>query len=265
MIVQEKLNLKEKISEIKNKSSLFTKLSDDEIRFQSEKLKKKAESFKTFRGPLANAFIIEYFAIIQEISFRVSGLKHFDNQLLAGLLLNEGKIVEMKTGEGKTLASSLPIALNALSKKGVHVVTVNEYLAERDQKWMGKIFESLGLSVGLVKNGMTLKKKAKNYKKDITYLTNSELVFDIDLLNDSTHACTQLNRSSSLASFEPASDRASNGRVPVAVPPHACFGRFVHPGRLIRRCGVSTADESRNQSRGCGNTTDTWMCTTSYL
>ncbi len=178
MIVQEKLNLKEKISEIKNKSSLFTKLSDDEIRFQSEKLKKKAESFKTFRGPLANAFIIEYFAIIQEISFRVSGLKHFDNQLLAGLLLNEGKIVEMKTGEGKTLASSLPIALNALSKKGVHVVTVNEYLAERDQKWMGKIFESLGLSVGLVKNGMTLKKKAKNYKKDITYLTNSELVFD---------------------------------------------------------------------------------------
>ena len=165
-------NLKEKIYEIKNYGNLFEKLSNDEIQVKVQKLKKK------FNNQDLLNILPEWFAIVQEISFRVTGLKHFDSQLLAGILLNEGKVVEMKTGEGKTLASNLPVALNGLSKKGVHVVTVNEYLAERDQKWMGKIFDNLGLSVGLVKNNMTLKEKQKNYSKDITYLTNSELVFD---------------------------------------------------------------------------------------
>ncbi len=187
--------LKEKISEIKNYANLFSKFSDEEIQIKIQELKRKANKEDFFNL----AILAEWFAIVQEVSFRSTGLKHFDSQLLAGILLNEGKVVEMKTGEGKTLASSLPISLNALSKKGVHVVTVNEYLAERDQQWMGKIFESLGLSVGLVKNSMTFKNKQKNYSKDISYLTNSELVFDFlrdnssynldDLVQRSLHFC----------------------------------------------------------------------------
>ena len=105
-------------------------------------------------------------------------MRHFDTQLLAGSVLHAGKIVEMKTGEGKTLASTLPVALNALSEKGVHVVTVNDYLAERDQKWMGKVYQGLGLTSGLVKSTSNLNEKRKSYSSEITYITNSELVFD---------------------------------------------------------------------------------------
>ena len=120
----------------------------------------------------------EWFAIIQEMSFREIGLRHFETQLMAGLLLHQGKIVEMKTGEGKTLASTLPVGLNALTEKGIHVVTVNDYLAERDKNWMGKIYKSLGFTVGLVKSNSSLKEKKKSYEADITYVTNSEVVFD---------------------------------------------------------------------------------------
>lgn len=126
----------------------------------------------------------EWFALVQEIGFRSIGLRAFDTQLLAGLLLTEGKIVEMKTGEGKTLVSTFPSSYYSLQKKGVHVVTVNEYLAERDQKWMGKIYSSLGLSSSLVKGTDSIQQKKKSYLADITYLTNSELVFDY--LRDNT-------------------------------------------------------------------------------
>ena len=135
--------------------------------------------------------IVEWFALTKEISFREIGLKHFDTQLMAGLLLHQGKIVEMKTGEGKTLASSLPVALNALNKKGVHVVTVNDYLAERDQKWMGKIYKALGFTVGLIKNGSDILEKKQNYNADITYITNSELVFDY-LRDNSAYNCNEI-------------------------------------------------------------------------
>ena len=121
--------------------------------------------------------------ILSEEIITVMGL-NFDQQIIGGLVLNEGKIAEMKTGEGKTLASTLAISLNAITGKGVHVVTVNDYLAERDQKWMGKIYTGLGLSSGLVKSNSSLDEKRKNYKKDITYITNSELVFDF--LRDSS-------------------------------------------------------------------------------
>jgi preprotein translocase subunit SecA len=160
------------ISEIKNYSSGLINLTEDELSYKIETIKKKAE-----KESLEN-ILIEWFALTQEASYRTIGLRHFDTQLKAGILLHDGNIVEMKTGEGKTLASSLPIALNGLSKKGVHVVTVNEYLAERDQKLMGKIYKRLGLTVDLVKSDSSLIQKRKSYAADITYVTNSELVFD---------------------------------------------------------------------------------------
>ncbi|RZK48118.1 MAG: preprotein translocase subunit SecA [Pedobacter sp.] len=126
----------------------------------------------------------EWFALVHEIGFRSIGLRAFDTQLMAGLLLTEGKIVEMKTGEGKTLVSTFPSSYYALQKNGVHVVTVNEYLAERDQKWMGKVYSSLGFSSSLVKETDSTCKKKASYLADITYLTKSEVVFDY--LRDNT-------------------------------------------------------------------------------
>ena len=160
------------VSEIKTASNLLKEKSIEEL----ELIIKKVKSRST-KEPLEN-LLVEWFALTQEMSYRTIGLRHFDTQLLAGIILHEGKIVEMKTGEGKTLASTLAVALNALSKKGVHVVTVNDYLAERDQKLMGKIYKGLGLSVGLVKSTSTTFEKQTSYSSDITYLTNSELVFD---------------------------------------------------------------------------------------
>jgi preprotein translocase subunit SecA len=170
--------MKKFISEIKKKANDLSERTEEELNFEIEKIKKKSKI-----ESLDN-LLIEWFAIVQEVSFRQIGLKHFDTQLLAGFFLHQGNIVEMKTGEGKTLASTLPISLNALSKKGVHVVTVNDYLAERDQKWMGKIYSSLGLTSGLIKSNMGPEEKKRKYNSDITYLTNSELVFDF--LRDSS-------------------------------------------------------------------------------
>jgi len=160
------------VSEIKNASNVLKEKSIEELEILIQKTKQRAE-----KESLENV-LVDWFALTQEISYRTIGLRHFDTQLLAGIILHEGKIVEMKTGEGKTLASTLAVALNALSKKGVHVVTVNDYLAERDQKLMGKIYQGLGLTVGLVKSTSTTLEKQKSYQSDITYLTNSELVFD---------------------------------------------------------------------------------------
>jgi len=164
--------MNKQIYAIKQESQNLSAKTNDELKEFIQKTKKRLE-----KEPLDN-IITTWFALVQEISTRTIGLRHFDTQLLAGLYLHEGKIVEMKTGEGKTLASTLPISLNALVKKGVHVVTVNEYLAERDQKWMGKIYKDLGLTVGLIKSSTSTLEKQKNYNSDITYITNSELVFD---------------------------------------------------------------------------------------
>ena len=164
--------MKNLIYEIKVENTKLGEKSDEELEEKIIQIKKRAQNESI------DKLIVDWFALVQEVAFRKIGLKHFDTQLLAGLFLHQGKIVEMKTGEGKTLASTLPVALNALNKKGVHVVTVNDYLAERDQKWMGKVYKGLGLSVGLVKSTSTLTEKRTSYNSDITYVTNSELVFD---------------------------------------------------------------------------------------
>jgi preprotein translocase subunit SecA len=170
--------MKNFISDIKIAGTKLVQKSDEELEQKIEQVKKRSN----IEG--LDKVMVDWFALVQEISFRKIGLRHFDTQLMAGFFLHQGQIVEMKTGEGKTLASTLAVSLNALSTKGVHVVTVNDYLAERDQKWMGKVYNGLGLTVGLVKSSSGLKEKRKSYNCDITYVTNSELVFDF--LRDSS-------------------------------------------------------------------------------
>ena len=148
-------------------------LSDKELQDKTIDFTKKLSLALDFKDILP-----EVFAIIREASFRVLGLRHFDVQLIGAIILHEGKVAEMKTGEGKTLVAILPAYLNALSGLGVHVVTVNNYLAKRDSEWVGQVPKFLGLSVGLVLEGMTQQQRKENYSKDITYTTNSELGFD---------------------------------------------------------------------------------------
>jgi preprotein translocase subunit SecA len=164
--------MKKYIYQIKQEADLLKQKSDEELNLKIASIKKRSKI------TILDNILVEWFALVQEIAWRKIGLKHYETQLLAGIYLHSGKIVEMKTGEGKTLASTLPVALNALTQKGVHVITVNEYLAERDYNWMGKIYKGLDLTVGLIKSGSSTLEKRKNYLADITYLTNSELVFD---------------------------------------------------------------------------------------
>ena len=161
------------INQINVLESNLKALSDSELRNQSFQLIKCYEQNKNL-----DLLIPESFALAREASYRTLGLRHFDVQLLGGLVLNNQKIAEMKTGEGKTLVATLPAFLNALTKEGVHIVTVNEYLANRDQISMGQIYRFLGLNTGLVKSNLSSFEKRKNYNADITYVTNYELTFD---------------------------------------------------------------------------------------
>ena len=148
-------------------------LTDTELRNKTFQLKKQYKEEKDL-----NSLIAESFAITREASFRTLGLRHFDVQLIGGLVLNSGKISEMRTGEGKTLVATLPAYLNALTDKGVHIVTVNDYLASRDQISMGQIYRFLGLDTGLIQEDMNFRERQENYKADITYVTNNEVAFD---------------------------------------------------------------------------------------
>ena len=149
------------------------KLSDSDLKNQTEIFKSRLSD-----GSTEDDILEEAFATVREAAFRSLGQRHYDVQLLGGLILHEGNIAEMKTGEGKTLVSTLAVYLNALSGKGVHVVTVNDYLATRDSEWMGKIYEFLGLSVGCVTPSVNEEERKKAYSSDITYATNNELGFD---------------------------------------------------------------------------------------
>ncbi len=145
-----------------------------------EKLKSKTQEFKNRleEGELLDDILPEAFAVVREASKRILGMRHFDVQLIGGMVLHSGKIAEMKTGEGKTLVATLPVYLNALAGNGVHVVTVNDYLAQRDAQWMGKLYEFLGLTVGVIVNSLTDAERKAAYGCDITYATNNELGFD---------------------------------------------------------------------------------------
>ena len=155
-------------------------LSDDDLRRKTSDFRVRLDNASEFNKQLEllDELLPEVFAMVREASKRVLGLRHFDVQLIGGMVLHEGQIAEMKTGEGKTLVATLPSFLNALTGRGVHVVTVNDYLAKRDAEWMGQVHRSLGMSVGLIQQNMSPTARKKNYGCDITYATNSELGFD---------------------------------------------------------------------------------------
>ena len=161
------------VEKINSLEPQIKELTDEQLKNKTNEFKEQLKQGKTLDDILPEAF-----AVVREASRRVLGMRHFDVQLIGGIILHQGRIAEMKTGEGKTLVATLPVYLNALTGKGVHVITVNDYLAKRDSEWMGKLYKFMGLSVGLVIAGMNPKEKQKAYNCDITYGTNNEFGFD---------------------------------------------------------------------------------------
>ena len=169
--------------EIKKMRPIVTAINDLEPEFQQlsdAELAAKTVEFKErlAQGATLDDLLPEAFAVVREAGRRMLNMRHFDVQLIGGVVLHRGKIAEMKTGEGKTLVATLPVYLNALAGKGVHVVTVNDYLAKRDSEWMGKIYKFLGLSVGVIVHDLDDDERQQNYRCDITYGTNNEFGFD---------------------------------------------------------------------------------------
>ena len=155
-------------------------LAPDYEKMTDEELKAKTPEFRErlAQGETLDDILVEAFATVREAATRVLGMRHYRVQLIGGVILHQGRITEMKTGEGKTLVSTLPAYLNALEGKGVHIVTVNDYLAKRDAEWMGQVHEFLGLKVGVILNSMDSDERREAYNCDITYATNNELGFD---------------------------------------------------------------------------------------
>ena len=157
------------VDRIEELESSIQSLSDEELKNKTQEFKERLNNGETLDDILPEAF-----AVVREASVRTIGLRHYRVQLLGGIVLHQGRIAEMKTGEGKTLVASLPAYLNALTGQGVHVVTVNDYLAKRDSQWIGKIFRFLGMKVGLITHDMNNAQRKQNYNCDITYGTNNQ-------------------------------------------------------------------------------------------
>ena len=161
------------VQEINALEPTIKAMDDDALKAQTLRFRERLE-----KGEELDAILPEAFATVREASMRTLEMRHFDAQLVGGIILHQGKIAEMKTGEGKTLVATLPAYLNALTGKGVHIITVNDYLATRDTEWMGQIYNFLNLSVGTVVHGMNDKQRKEAYNADITFGTNNEFGFD---------------------------------------------------------------------------------------
>src|ERR1700720_3447722 len=172
--------LRPHVDEINSLEPEFEKLSDDELRAKGAEWKATLPAIedRERQNEVMQDLLPPVFAAVREASKRTLGQRHFDVQLIGGMVLHKGKIAEMKTGEGKTLVATLPAVLNALTGRGVHVVTVNDYLARRDSEWMGRIYNFLGLSVGVIVHGVTDQERKVAYGADITYGQNNEFGFD---------------------------------------------------------------------------------------
>src|SRR6188508_3351715 len=165
--------LQARVGAINELEPRYQLMSDAELREQTQKFKERLR-----KGETLDDILVEAFALAREGGRRFIGLRHYDVQLIGGMVLHSGAIAEMVTGEGKTLVATLPCYLNALEGKGVHVVTVNDYLARRDMEWMGPLYTGLGLTVGAIQSGMESDERQKAYACDITYGTNNEFGFD---------------------------------------------------------------------------------------
>ncbi len=182
------------VEKINSIESTMREKSDEELSQMTVYFRKRLDA-----GESLDDLLPEAFAAVREASRRTTGLRHFDVQLIGGMALHDGKIAEMKTGEGKTLVSTLAGYLNALPGNNVHIVTVNDYLAARDSEWMGQIYRFLGMNVGLVQNGMRPEDKIPQYKADVTYGTNSEFGFDYLRDNMVSRADRRVQRGHSFA------------------------------------------------------------------
>jgi preprotein translocase subunit SecA len=165
----------------------------DEPDADHDRLKELEEERARAINEALDEILVEAFAVVREVGRRVLNMRHFDVQLIGGMVLHQGKIAEMKTGEGKTLVATLPVYLNALSGRGVHVVTVNDYLAKRDSEWMGKLYRFLGLTVGVIVHDLDDEERREAYASDVTYGTNNEFGFDYlrDNMKFDLHDCVQ--------------------------------------------------------------------------
>lgn len=181
--------LRKQVDKINALEAALTGLSDASLSAKTQEFKDRLANGETLEDILPEAF-----AVVREASRRVLGMRHFDVQLIGGMVLHQGKIAEMRTGEGKTLVATLPTYLNALTGKGVHVITVNDYLAKRDSEWMGKLYNFLGLSVGLIAHGLDFMERKRAYAADITYGTNNEFGFDYLRDNMVTYAEQMVQR-----------------------------------------------------------------------
>ncbi|HRH20770.1 MAG TPA: preprotein translocase subunit SecA, partial [Brevundimonas sp.] len=166
-------DLMARVQKINALEARYEALSDDELRMMTQSFKDRLEA-----GETLDQILNEAFAVVREAAKRTLGQRHYDVQLVGGMILHQGGIAEMRTGEGKTLVATAPTYLNALTGKGVHLITVNDYLARRDADWMGRIYRFLGLDVGVVVNGLTHAQRTTAYQADITYGTNNEFGFD---------------------------------------------------------------------------------------
>jgi preprotein translocase subunit SecA len=190
-----------KVKQLMARVAKINALEPEYAAMSEAQLRGKTEEFK---ARLAGGETLDAFALVREAAKRTLGQRHYDVQLVGGMVLHKGGIAEMRTGEGKTLVATLPTYLNALEGKGVHVITVNDYLAKRDADWMGQVYRFLGLTVGVIVNGLRQSQRQAAYRSDITYGTNNE--FGFDYLRDNMKSTTSA-RWSSAATTSPSSTR----------------------------------------------------------
>ncbi|MFZ9127434.1 MAG: preprotein translocase subunit SecA, partial [Steroidobacteraceae bacterium] len=237
------------VSDINLLEEEIAPLSDDELRSLTAEFRQKLEQVAgqaAKERALLDELLPQAFAVVREAGKRVLGMRHFDVQLIGGMVLHDGQIAEMKTGEGKTLVATLPAYLNALTGRGVHVVTVNDYLARRDAEWMGQVHRFLGLSVGLIQQDMTPATRRANYACDITYATNSELGFDYLRDNMASDIAEVVQRSPNFCVI----DEVDSILIDEARTPLIISGQIERPQEKYRRAAEVAALLERSAEMG---------------
>jgi len=208
-------------------------LTDEELTHKTVEFKERLA-----QGAALDDLLVEAFAVVREAGRRVLNMRHFDVQLIGGVVLHSGKIAEMKTGEGKTLVATLPVYLNALEGKGVHVITVNDYLAKRDSEWMGKLYKFLGMTVGVIVHDLDDRERQEAYNCDITYGTNNEFGFDYlrDNMKFSLEQCVQRGHHFSIVD-EVDSILIDEARTPLIIsgPSEESTDKYMKANRIIPR------------------------------